>query len=52
MAARTFKPQECGQYKDIVAPRDQQPVQTDEWPGLISSKFNGSKAHIPQPAVD
>ena len=37
---------------DVVAPRDQQPVQNKEWIGHSSQKFGGEKSHIPGPVVD
>lgn len=37
---------------DVVAPRNEQPVQLGEWTGHTSSKFGGEKAHVPHPKVD
>ena len=39
---------------DVVAPREQQPVQAAEWNGHGSKKFNTNRAHVkaPQPNQD
>ena len=43
----SFRPQ-----NNLVAPREEQPVQAGEWQGHTSAKFTTNKAHIPAPEVD
>ena len=37
---------------DVVAPRNEQPIQLGEWAGHTSQKFGGEKSHVPHPVVD
>lgn len=37
---------------DVVAPRNEQPVQFKEWDGKFSRKFGGEKTHLLPPLVD
>ena len=37
---------------NVVAPREQQPVQSGEWTGHTSAKFTTNKAHIQGPVIN
>ena len=38
--------------ENMVAAREEQPVQVGEWAGHTSAKFTTNKAHVPGPVID
>ena len=37
---------------NVVAPREEQPIQSGQWPGHTSAKFTTWKKHTPHPEVN